>query len=121
MLLYTGTGGKCRTLQVGNSPYSLPTKTVNINDRYRCPSKVDRHNLVDGFDFPVHGLKFSVKQEPGRVVVTRTDEVEEKGIGWPHLNLRFQCCLSAATGKSLCFCSKIISYIYQSLPAILCQ
>ena len=96
MFLYTGTGGKCRTLQVGKSVRDEPTKTVNINDRYRCPSKVDRHNLVDGFDFPVHGLKFSVKQEPGRVVVTRTD----RNHGWG-MNLKFECCTSDATGKSV--------------------
>ena len=79
-------------MQVGPS-HSSATKTVNIDDRYRCPASVDKHKWIGGYTY---GDKFSVEQGEGQVVVTRTD----RNHGWG-MNLKFECCTSDATGKSV--------------------
>ena len=93
LFLYSVNGGKCTTLQVGNSPHWSATKTVNIDDRYICPAFVDKHVWIGGY---TNGDIFSVEQGKGQVVVTRLDE----HYGWA-MNLRFKCCAPGTTGKSV--------------------
>ena len=83
----------CTIAVVGSSPASN-TKSITIDSRFRCPTTVDKTNLLDG-----KGI-YSVAQVGNQITVTRKDNegyydadwgVWTIPVGWGK-NLEFRCC-----------------------------
>jgi hypothetical protein len=65
------------------------TKTVDMDEKFKCPTIVDKYNWSSDYADRTSNDTFSVTQSNGEAFVTRTDTSS----GWG-MNLKFQCCKS---------------------------
>jgi len=88
----------CTIAEVGSSWSS--SKSITIDDGFKCPTTVDQTNWLDGHHF---GNTFLVAQNGSRVTITRSDQATSWG-----MDLRFMCCPEKASESNKDWCCKVV-------------